>query len=106
MGTKTETFTISKKPFEKHIFINGTKYIPEDNEQMKISKENIIKLDKKETTVRELFPEVFVVDYNEPLLSLNDLLSVWGNPNEIEMYKNNPLFKNFERVAEQKLNNK
>lgn len=27
--------------------------------QMKISKENIIKLDKKETTVRELFPSVF-----------------------------------------------
>lgn len=33
--------------------------------QMKITKENIIKLDKKETTVRELFPEVFAIDYSE-----------------------------------------
>ena len=80
--------------------------IPKKEKQMKITKENIIKLDKKETTVRELFPEVFEVDYNEPLLSLNDLLSVWAPDNNIELYKNSPLFKNFERMAERNLNNK
>jgi len=73
--------------------------------QMKISKDNIIKLDKKETTVRELFPEVFKIDFNEPILSLNDLLSVWG-PEDAEYYKTALLFKDFERLAERKLNNK
>jgi hypothetical protein len=126
-------FDISKSDLEKDVCKFGNEYFldtPDDcpdnllifddkhryakiltykNRQMKISKENIIKLDKKETTVRELFPDVFEEQerfFNEPLLSLNDLLFVWAPDDNIELYKNSPLFKNFERMAERNLNNK
>ena len=82
--------------------------------QMKISKNQIKGLYEEITVnpegaklyLKEKFPEAFKVDYNEPLLSLNDLLSVWGNPNEIELYKTALLFKDFEKLAEQKLKDK
>jgi hypothetical protein len=74
------------------------------NNDMKLSKEFIkANADK---TLKEVFPEAFKVDYNEPILSLNDLLSVWGNTSEIGLYKTSQMFKNFERLAEQKLNKK
>jgi len=44
---------------------------------------------------------------NKPLLSLNDLLSVWGVsagfPYNPERYKTAPLFKSFEKLAQSKL---
>jgi len=74
------------------------------NNDMKLSKEFIkANADK---TLKEVFPEIFKADYNEPILSLNDLLSVWGCPNEIELYKTSPMFKNFERLTEEKLKDK
>jgi hypothetical protein len=41
------------------------------------------------------------LDYNKPLLSLNDLLSVWGS--KIEDYKTSPLFHSFLELAKSKL---
>jgi len=57
-----------------------------------------------EYRLKEWFPEAFKVkvDYNKPLLSLNDLLSVWGDINEVELYKTAPLFKNFRELAKSK----
>lgn len=43
---------------------------------------------------------------NQPLLSLNKLLSVWGNEDEIPFYETSRLFVNFKRIAENKLNEK
>lgn len=40
---------------------------------------------------------------NKPLLSLNDLLSVWGSDVDIERYKESPLFKNFKDLASGKI---
>jgi len=39
---------------------------------------------------------------NKPLLSLNDLLSVWGSDVDIERYKESPLFKNFKDLVKNK----
>ena len=45
---------------------------------------------------------------NKPCLSLNDLLEVWADggkiKNDILLYKEAPLYKNFEQKAKQKLN--
>lgn len=45
---------------------------------------------------------------NKPLLSLNDLLSVWGDGSlskeHQDYYKNAPLFKKFERLAKELIN--
>jgi len=38
----------------------------------------------------------------EPKLSLNDLLSVWGDSSEIEFYKQSPLFQSFLKLAKSK----
>ena len=38
---------------------------------------------------------------NKPILSLNDLLSVWGS--DVEMYKESILFQNFKNLAKTKL---
>ena len=38
---------------------------------------------------------------NKPILSLNDLLSVWGS--DVEMYKESTLFQNFKNLAKTKL---
>jgi len=82
------------------------------NNDMKITKEQILQVAHNARhennslivdNLRAWFPDVFKVDYNEPILSLNDLLSVWDNANEIELYKTAPLFKNFERLAEKKI---
>ena len=40
---------------------------------------------------------------NKPILSLNDLLSVWGSDVDIERYKESPLFKNFKDLASGKI---
>ena len=40
---------------------------------------------------------------NKPLLSLNDLLSVWGSTNEMDVYEKSPLFQNFKNLAKTKL---
>jgi len=56
--------------------------------------------------LKAVLPKAFEVkvDYNEPILSLNDLLSVWGISDNVELYKTSPMFKNFERLAEEKQN--
>lgn len=72
----------------------------EVEETYKITKEIILKYD-----MREEFPEVFEQQddwFNDTLLSLNDLLSVWCSDNDIEMYKASPLFKSFKEVAKTK----
>jgi hypothetical protein len=40
---------------------------------------------------------------NKPLLSLNDLLSVWCSANEFHVYEKSPLFQNFKNLAKTKL---
>ena len=39
---------------------------------------------------------------NKPILSLNDLLSVWYSANEFHVYEKSPLFKNFKDLAKNK----
>lgn len=43
---------------------------------------------------------------NKPLLSLNDLLSVWSYGKVDVSAKESPMFNNFQKLAESKLNNK
>ena len=40
---------------------------------------------------------------NKPLLSLNDLLSVWCNNKDFDVYKESPIFQNFKNLAKTKL---
>lgn len=40
---------------------------------------------------------------NKPLLSLNDLLSVWASEKDFDAYKNSPMFQNFKNLAKTKL---
>lgn len=40
---------------------------------------------------------------NKPLLSLNDLLSVWSSEKDFDAYKNSPIFQNFKNLAKTKL---
>lgn len=40
---------------------------------------------------------------NKPLLSLNDLLSVWGNDDSFDVYKESPMFQDFKNLAKTKL---
>ncbi len=40
---------------------------------------------------------------NKPLLSLNDLLSVWGREKDFNTYKNSPMFQNFKKLAKSKI---
>ena len=40
---------------------------------------------------------------NKPILSLNDLLSVWGSADEFHVYEKSPLFQNFKNLAKTKL---
>ena len=40
---------------------------------------------------------------NKPLLSLNDLLSVWGSEKDFDAYKESPMFQNFKNLAKTKL---
>ena len=40
---------------------------------------------------------------NKPVLSLNDLLSVWCSANEFHVYEKSPLFQNFKNLAKTKL---
>ena len=40
---------------------------------------------------------------NKPILSLNDLLSVWCSANELDVYEKSPLFQNFKNLAKTKL---
>jgi len=81
--------------------------------RFEITREQILELDYLTNSIssqsireklRNLFPSVFEVkvDYNKPLLSLNDLLSVWGDINEVELYKTSPLFKSFEELSKTK----
>jgi hypothetical protein len=42
--------------------------------------------------------------FNKPCLSLNDLLDVWGDKSNIELYKTSPLFIDFKEVANHKIN--
>lgn len=72
----------------------------EVEETFTISKETILKYD-----MREEFPDVFEKQddwFNDTLLSLNDLLSVWCSDNDIERYKTSPLFKSFKELAKTK----
>jgi hypothetical protein len=81
------------------------------NNDMKITKGQIKVLHEfgneiTRETLKDLFPDLFKIDYNEPILSLNDLLPVWGTDDDIEFYKRSPMFKSFERLAEDKLKSK
>jgi hypothetical protein len=40
---------------------------------------------------------------NKPLLSLNDLLSVWGDDDSFDVYKESPMFQDFKNLAKTKL---
>lgn len=40
---------------------------------------------------------------NKPCLSLNDLLSVWGNDDSFDVYKESPMFQDFKNLAKTKL---
>ena len=40
---------------------------------------------------------------NKPILSLNDLISVWGNNKDFDVYKESPMFKNFKNLAKTKM---
>jgi hypothetical protein len=42
---------------------------------------------------------------NKPVLSLNNLLSVWGAMENKDFYAISPLFKNFKEIAENKIKN-
>jgi len=52
-------------------------------------------------STRELAEEWILM--NRPLLSLEDLLSVWGCSDDIEFYRKSSLFSNFKKLAEKKL---
>lgn len=40
---------------------------------------------------------------NKPCLSLNDLLSVWGDKKDLNVYKDSPMFQKFKNLAKTKL---
>jgi hypothetical protein len=48
------------------------------------------------------FAEEWILN-NKPVLSLNDLLSVWGAMENKDFYAISPLFKNFKEIAENKI---
>jgi hypothetical protein len=50
------------------------------------------------------FAEEWILN-NKPVLSLNDLLSVWGAMENKDFYAISPLFKNFKEIAENKIKN-
>ena len=52
---------------------------------------------------RELAEEWIIM--NKPVLSLNDLLDNWCTDTLYDVYKESPMFKNFKRVAENKIKN-
>lgn len=63
--------------------------------------------DKNITVKDKEAGEQYILE-NKPCLSLNDLLEVWADggkiKNDILLYKEAPLYKNFEQKAKQKLN--
>jgi len=55
----------------------------------------------------EFWQKVEALDYNKPLLSLNDILNAWETNEYLqnrEDYKQSPLFNNFKKAAEAKQN--
>jgi hypothetical protein len=56
----------------------------------------------KAFSTKELAEEFLLM--SKPLLSLNDLLTVWSNERNDDFYSVVPLFKSFKRVAKSKLN--
>ena len=52
-------------------------------------------------STKELAEEYILM--NKPLLSLNDLLSVWGSEKDFDVYKESPMFQNFKNLAKTKL---
>ena len=71
--------------------------------------ENTVEYLEREVELRDdaiVKLEELVEEYtlmNKPLLSLNDLLSVWSSDVDIERYKESPLFKNFKDLASGKI---
>lgn len=59
---------------------------------------NVVRFSTKEKAEEYLLME-------KPILSLNDLLSVWGNEEARELYKTSVLFKKFKKLAELKYKN-
>jgi hypothetical protein len=53
----------------------------------------------------KLAAETYILE-NKPILSLNDILSAWdANADQLKaQYKSSTMYKNFERLAKQKLN--
>ncbi len=104
-----ETFTVNRTG-KGDLYVDGIKYVPENKESYTITKQQIWDMDNfGYGKAREWFPEMFKeqeVIFNEPILSLNDLLSVWNEDNNIELYKKSPLFNAFKIIAEEKLLNK
>jgi len=89
------------------------KIISYKEEAYQITKKQILDLHRiqcvsdKNDVLESLFPSVFKEEeklFNEPILSLDDLLSVWCSDNDIEIYKESPLFKSFENLAKSKKN--
>ena len=92
-----KTNDLQKVSWDKFVKYFGSK---EKTLRFEITKETILKYNMKDE-----FPSVMEEQdafFNKPLLSLNDLLSVWGDINEVELYKTAPLFKSFEQVAKSK----
>lgn len=57
--------------------------------------------DLKYFSTRESAKEYILM--NKPLLSLNDLLSVWGNNQDVDFYKESPMLQKFKNLAKTKL---
>jgi len=93
-----------KKNYEIHETFNAKIFLEAcgiEFDEYEITKETVLKYQMKDE-----FPEVINEQeafFNKPILSLNDLLSVWGFKSEIEIYKTAPLFKKFENLAKSKL---
>jgi hypothetical protein len=59
--------------------------------------------------VKAFSTEVLAKEYlllHKPILSLDDLLSVWNIIRDDESYSSSPLFRSFKHLAEAKLNKK
>jgi len=99
--SKTPHETVNDHAWIYHMRRGYAKIISYKEETYQITKEQILKYNMKDE-----FPLFFKAEeefFNSPILSLNDLLSVWSSGNNIEIYKTSPLFKSFENLAKSKI---
>lgn len=85
---------------DDYYYINKEKldivYVESADKRFDSKKEDLLDFKYKESA------EEWIL-LNKPLLSLNDLLSVWGNAEDFDAYAHSPMFQNFKNLAKTKL---